>query len=670
MPTKVVLVDSNEGCNIPQPLFSQIMVALPVRSANAVRYIDLRFATYKKKVLGKLSVIITTDLNEPKKFIIDISSIADNSFVRFDLDAHVYCTTISVGLEAEYRSADHIAVWYGGSIPSFRMFKDLSYVPSFEVKPLISIVTGVYNVDAKHFAKTISSVLAQSYTNWEWVIVDDCSTDMDLRTITNNIRNMDNRIKVTTHPVNKGISEAQNTALAEVTGDWFFVLDHDDTISPDTLLGLVSRISTDPTLDIIYTDEDKIDDSDKVSSPFYKPDWSPALLLCQNYVCHLCAYKVSSARSRVPGGFEKEYDGSQDYRYLLRFIKDEPVSVAHIPICLYHWRVHSNSTAAGMSVKPYAAIAARKTITEHLEGKAKVLSTEYSGVYRPYFKLYKYPPVSIIIPTKDSPGLIHNLLESLSKTNYDDLDIILEDNGSDMNVVGPVYEKYQNLFFTEHGMRSNNLTVDDGRYDFNFSYQINRGVRLAQSKYVLFLNNDIEIINPDWLKEMVALMELYPDVGAVGARLLYPDGTLQHGGVTLGTGGVAGHCHKHLRHGEAGYFSRVMTIHEVSAVTGACLLTRKSIHTEVGGLDEGMPRAFNDVDFCLKIRKAGYRILYQPWAHMFHHESVSRGIDKGDDPVFLSAVATMKSRWAAEIANDPYFNPHFSRASEMYVVSY
>jgi glycosyltransferase involved in cell wall biosynthesis len=665
----VELVDSNEGCSIPQPIFGTVAITIPVRSANAFRYLDIRFATYLKVVLGKLTVVITTPGIKPVKQDVDISSIADNSFVRFDLGTHIVNGKLSISLEAQYKGSSHIAVWYGGKLPSYRLYKDEGFVPVFAKKPIISILTGVYNVAPRYFSKTIQSVLNQTYGNWEWIIVDDKSTDKDLVVLLTDLARKHPNIKVISHDTNSGISESQNSALNKATGEWFLVLDHDDTLSEGALAEVANRINADESLELIYSDEDKLSEDGSISSPFFKPDWSPALMLCQNYICHLCAYKRTEALRRVPEGFEKDFDGSQDYRYLLKF-SAEPVCAAHIPIPLYHWRIHDNSTAKNAAVKPYAAVAARKAITESLKGKAKVLSTEYVGVYRPFFKLDHFPCVTVIIPTKGNAGLIDNLLESLYKTDYDFMDIILVDNGSDMAILGPVYDKYKNLFYEEFGSRVTNLQVVYGNYPFNFSYQVNQGVALAKSKYVLLLNNDIEIINPGWLKEMVALMELYPDVGAVGARLLYPNGTLQHGGVLVGAGGVAGHCHKHLRNGDGGYFNRVMTIHEVSAVTGACLLTRTDVYNNVGGFDETMPKAFNDVDFCLKVRKEGHRILYQPWACLYHHESVSRGVDAHDDPVFIKAIETMKTRWAPEIENDPYFNPHFSRASESYVIAY
>lgn len=664
----IVLVDKNEEALHALPIYMTKEILLAVGSTDFVRYVDLKFATYQKLLSG--SAVVTFKIGGfEKTFKINLSEVRDNAYITFDLEEHFQANLINISISTVYKKPNYMAIWYSSSSVTYKLSKQEGYEAKVKDKLLLSILTGVYNPDPSFLEKAAASVFAQSYENWEWVLVDDKSTDPKVLEVLHALVKRDSRIKVIWSASNGGISASQNKALANASGDWMLVLDHDDTLHRDALSAIVIETQKNPKLDLIYSDEDKINNNESYSSPFYKPDWSPALLLSQNYVCHLCAYKMSEVRKRCPEGYRKEYDGSQDYQFLIEFTNGG-AEVAHISRVLYHWRIHAGSTSSGHLVKPTASIAAKKAIKKYLSAfspieSCEVLSTEYAGVYRPFVTLKKEPWVNIVIPTKDHPDLIINTLDSLLKTDYEYFGITLVDNGSDLTVMQPIYDKYEKLFMDQGG-RDFNLVYE--KAPFNFSAQINKGSTFIRSaKYLLLLNNDIEILHTSWLKELVWPMEVFQDVGAVGARLLYPNGTLQHAGVLMGVGGIAGHCHKHLPLGNAGYFSRVMTIHEVSAVTGACLLVRRTVFNEVGGLCEQIPVAFNDVDFCLKIRKEGHRIIYQPWAELFHHESVSRGIDKGDDPVFQASIKTMKERWAAEIAYDPYFSQHFSRNSEIYV---
>lgn len=666
--TRIIPVDSNEGGTQALPIYSSREIQIPIKVTDFIRYVDLKFATYCKVLSGNVlfSFKIGTIV---KVFDLNLSEVKDNAFIKFDLEEHVQGKTLTINIVAKYRRPNYLAIWYSGSNPTYKFSKEENCSVSLAHKPLISIVTGVYNPNPIFLNQAAESVFSQKYDNWEWILVDDHSTEDSVRELIDSFAKKDSRVKVLLSTVNEGISEAQNKALRLVTGEWFLVLDHDDVLHKDALLDIALEASKNPTVQLIYSDEDKIDSTGAHSSPFYKPDWSPALLLSQNYVCHLCAFKVLDLKKRCPKGYEKEYDGSQDYRLLLEYANDGVIA-AHISKVLYHWRIHAGSTSSGHQAKPGASIAAKKAIKSYLGAfttidSCEVLSTEYTGVYRPFVTVKKDPWVNIIIPTKDHPELIVNTLDSLLKTDYEYFGVTLVDNGSDLTVMQPIYDKYSELFI-EQGGRDFKLIYEKG--PFNFSAQVNKGASSSYSiKYLLLLNNDVEILSPSWLKELVWPMEVFQDVGAVGARLLYPNGTLQHAGVLMGVGGIAGHCHKYLPLGNAGYFSRVMTLHEVSAVTGACLLVRKQAFYDVGGLCESMPGAFNDVDFCLKLRKAGHRILYQPWSVLYHYESASRGVDDGNDPIFLSAIKTMQNRWAAEIAYDPYFNQQFSRNSEVYV---
>lgn len=654
------LVAYNDGIDQPVPIVNPLAIVIPLRKPETFRYLDLKFATYCKKPLGVLSVTINTE--EPVIKRVRMEDIGDNTYVRFDLGKNCTVQKIRLDLVGNYKSPHIVAVWYHSNIPVYRLFMDNEQTEiSVEGGPLISVITGVYNTNAHFLSKTIATMLEQTYQKWEWIITDDASTKPEVLSLLSSLS--DPRIKLIRHSENKGISEAQNTSLKEVKGEWFFVLDHDDTLDQLALRDLAGAIGANPEAALIYSDEDKKDVNGWPSSPFSKPDWSPTQLFSQNYICHLCAYKTSEARTRCPDGFEKEFDGSQDYRYLFQFTKT-PVTVHHLPKILYHWSVHEDSTSSGMDIKSYAGIAARRAITEYISSNRKckscsVLSTEYGGVYRPYVSLYEYPKVTIIVPTKDHPELIIACLDSVLCTNYPSYEIVLVDNGSDMGKLRGVYSKYEALF-TAKGVR---VTLIYENRPFNFSSQINMGAKLSSdSKYLLLLNNDTEILTPDWLSELVWPLELDEGIAAAGSRLLYANGSIQHAGVIMGAGGVADHCHRGHARGTGGYFSRIMALHEVSAVTGACLLVRRDRFDEVGGLCELLPKAFNDVDFCMKLRKAGWRIIYQPWSVLYHYESVSRGVDAHNDPVFVEAHRIMFERWAKEISHDPYLSSPNTRS--------
>jgi GT2 family glycosyltransferase len=410
-----------------------------------------------------------------------------------------------------------------------------------------------------------------------------------------------------------------------------------------------------PGASLIYSDEDKIDAQGRRYDPYFKPDWNEFLFRSQNMISHLGVYRRDLVTQ--VGGFREGFEGSQDYDLALRCVElIEPAQIVHIPRVLYHWRAHSGSTAVAGSEKPYAALAGVKALDEHLSRKGLEAYAELMPIlmYRVHYKLPKRQPlVSLIIPTRNFHTLVRQCIDSIhALTTYENYELILVDNGSD--------DVESLAYFAQLASEHNVLVIrDDG--PFNYSALNNRAVKLAHGELIGLINNDIEIITPQWLEEMVSIA-LQPGVGAVGGRLWFDDDRLQHGGVILGVGGIANHAHKFLPKGEHGYFGRAVLIQSYSAVTAACLIIRKSVYEEVGGLDEvNLTIAFNDVDFCLRVQEAGYTNVWTPFAQMYHYESATRGSE--DTPAkqarFNQEVRYMEQRWP-DLASDPAYNPNLT----------
>jgi GT2 family glycosyltransferase len=520
--------------------------------------------------------------------------------------------------------------------------------------PVISIVMPTYNPDAKWFRRAVDSVLAQSYPHWELCIADDASTAPGARELVRSVAALDPRIKVVFREANGHISEASNSALALATGRWVGLLDHDDELAEHALYCTARAIAEHPAARLIYSDEDKVDEQGRRHDPYFKPDWNPDLFLSHNLFCHFGVYE--HALLREVGGFRRGFEGAQDYDLVLRCIERVPAeAIVHVPRVLYHWRVHPASTASGSAAKPYADDAGRRAIDEHLSRRGLRAQAERTPLgYRVRYALPEQPPlVTVIVPTRNGADLVRQCLDSVrAKTTYPNYEILLVDNGSD----DPEALAYFETLAAE-GVR---IRRDDG--PFNYSALNNRAVAEARGTIVALLNNDIEVIAPEWMSEMVS-HALRPEIGAVGAKLLYPDDTIQHAGVLLGTGGVAGHAFHGQPRDAHGYFGRLGLIANYSAVTAACLFVRKEVFEQVGGLDEeGLKIAFNDIDFCIKVREAGYRNLYTPYAELYHFESKSRGLE--DTPAkqarFSGEVACMKARWGRHLVDDPAYNPNLN----------
>lgn len=525
-------------------------------------------------------------------------------------------------------------------------------------QPLISVLLPVYNPELAQLAAAIDSVAQQIYERWELCIADDASTDAQVRPFLEGRAATDQRIKIILREKNGHIAACTNSALARATGEWCALLDQDDALTRDALARVAIEIDAHPDAGLIYSDEDKIDDAGNRSSPYFKPDWNPELFLAQNFINHLGVYRTEAMREL--GGFREGLEGSQDYDLALRCVERlRAAQIRHLPRVLYHWRMAAGSVATAPNAKPYARAAARRAIAESLQrqGIAGTVEAcpENPEAHRVVYSLgEKAPAVSIIIPLRDQVNLLRRCLESIrASTDYAALELVMVDNGS----VEP-----ETLEFLATQERDGAAQIVRAPGTFNFSRLTNKGAAAAQSEILLFLNNDIEATESNWLAEMVR-HAVRPEIGAVGARLWYPDGTLQHGGVILGLGGVAGHAFPHLARGSGGYFSRASLAQNCSAVTGACLAVRKSVFAANGGFDEqNLPISFNDIDFCLRLRCAGLRNVWTPQANLIHAESASRGHQptKEEQAQFVREASYMQRKWGAELLHDPSYNPNLS----------
>jgi len=524
--------------------------------------------------------------------------------------------------------------------------------------PLLSVVMPAFNTSVPWLLQAVRSVMGQSYPHWELCIADDASTDPAMKTALDGLAG-DSRIRIVRRPQNGHISAASNSAIEIASGKWLVLLDHDDELAPDALFWIAEAINRHPDCQLIYSDEDKIDESGVRSDPYFKPDWNPDLFLSQNMFSHLGAFRADLVRA--VGGFRVGLEGSQDYDLALRCSeKIRSDQIVHIPRVLYHWRIHAGSTAHAMEAKPYAMVAGERALNEHLQRRGVDATAEAAGYgYRVRYALPASPPlVSLVIPTRNGLKLLKQCIDSIfAKTDYPRYELIVVDNGSD--------DKATLRYLALLAERPEVRVMRDDR-PFNYSALNNAAVKVARGEVVGLLNNDLEVINADWLTEMVS-HALRPEIGAVGARLWYRDDTLQHAGVVLGIHGVAGHVHRFLPRGNVGYCGRAALIQSFSAVTGACLVVRKSVYEAVGGLNEvALQVACNDIDFCLKVRAAGYRNLWTPYAELYHHESASRGLDDTPEKLARSAVevAYMKQHWGDLLGNDPAYNPNLTLDAE------
>jgi GT2 family glycosyltransferase len=532
-------------------------------------------------------------------------------------------------------------------------------------QPVVSFITPVYNTPERYLRAMIESVLKQAYPRWELCIADDASTAKHVRRVIEEYRARDARIKVAWREQNGHISAASNTALGLATGDYVALLDHDDVIAPDALYWVAKEIDAHPDAALLYSDEDKLDFDEVRILPYFKSDWNYDLFLAHNLITHLGVYRADLVRAI--GGFREGLEGAQDYDLALRFIERiEPAQIRHIPRVLYHWRMLRGSTAIGAGEKDYAAERARQAIEEHLRRTgtaADVETVEQMAVQRVRYRLPEPAPLaSIVIPTRNGQKLVRQCIESIrAKTTYTPYEIVLVDNGSD--------DAAAIAYFRALEEAGTVRLLSDPR-PFNFSRLNNEAAREARGEYLVFLNNDVEVIAPDWLSEMVSHARR-PEIGAVGARLWYPNNTIQHAGLVL-VAGLAAHAHHGRKRGDHGYFSRASLTQSISAVTAACLCVRRSVFDEVGGFDETLAVAFNDVDLCLRIQAAGYRNLYTPYAELYHHESASRGYEDTPEKMarFQKEADILRARWMPVLMNDPYYNPNLTLSGEPFTLAW
>jgi GT2 family glycosyltransferase len=517
---------------------------------------------------------------------------------------------------------------------------------TFPYQPLISIITPIWNTDPRWLHALVESVRRQTYERWELCLGDDASTADETRAALDALR-ADPRIRIVRLPHNAHISAASNAALAQASGDFVVMLDHDDELTPDALFEVVRFLNDDRAADLIYSDEDKLDLDGRRCDPFFKPDWAPEHFLSCMYTCHLMA--VRRTMMEEVGGFRVGYEGAQDYDLVLR-IMERTSRIRHIPKILYRWRKLPESTSSDAAAKPWAHDAARRALADHLRRTgqdAEVLPGETPGSFRIRQHITGSPLVSIIIPTRASPTTsLRTCLESLAKTRYPHVEVIVVSDGAHA-------PDWVTALAIGDRVRWLPLEQWDG---FNFSGKINAGAAAARGEHLLLLNDDTEALHDDWLDAMLEHSQR-AEVGAVGAKLLYPDGRLQHVGIILGVCGVAAHAFHQQPGSSFGYGASAVGIRNYSAVSAACLMTRRSVFDEVGGFDPQFPIDFNDVDYCLRVRRAGYRVVFTPYARLTHHEQASTGRRQPS----ARDEARFRERWAVVLERDPYYNPNLSR---------
>ena len=532
----------------------------------------------------------------------------------------------------------------------------------FDYQPKISIVVPLYKTPEKYLLQLVESVKAQTYPNWELCLSDGSGENSPLTSFLKSLEAGDERIKVAYNEQALQISENTNAGIEIATGAYIAFADHDDELTPHALFECVKALNKDRKIRLIYSDEDKMSmDGHKFFQPHFKPDYNPDLLCTVNYICHL--FVVQREVLDQVGTFRKEFDGAQDYDFIFRCVEAvDPSEIYHVTKILYHWRCHEDSTAENPESKTYAFEAGKRAIEEHYHRtgiKAEVYQGEFLGLYRTRFLRDHDPLISIIIPNKDHIEDLKRCMDSIDqKSSYKNYEyIIVENNSTDEKT----FQYYKDL--EAENPKAHVVYWDK---EFNYSAINNYGATFAKGEYILLLNNDTEIINETCLEELLGYC-MRSDVGAVGARMYYEDDTIQHAGVVIGFGGIAGHCFVLQPRGTTGYCHRIICAQDYSAVTAACMLVKKSAFDEVGGLTEELAVAFNDIDFCMKLREAGYLIVYNPYAELYHYESKSRGLEDTPEKVarFNKEMQIFERRWPDILRNgDPYYNPNLTLKSQ------
>ena len=523
-----------------------------------------------------------------------------------------------------------------------------------------SILVPLYNTPEPFLVRMLESVRDQTYPNWELCLADGSDgKHAYVRTVCEQAAQSDSRIRYEKLPENKGISGNTNECIRMAEGDWYALFDHDDLLHPSALYEMMKVISTRPA-DLIYTDENTFSETPKDAfNPHFKPDYAPDNLRANNYICHFTAFR-KELLEKAGGGFRSEFDGSQDHDLILR-LTEQAEHIVHIPKILYYWRAHKGSTAEAIQAKPYVTEAGKKAVRAHLERvglRGTVTDGPVPSMYRLKYELAAEPLVSILIPNKDHREDLKRCIDSIrTLTTYGNYEIVIIENNSENRGTFEYYEELK---------QDPKIRVITHNIPFNYSALNNAGFRAAKGSQILLLNNDTEVLSPDWLQEMLMYAQR-EDVGAVGAKLYYPDGTIQHAGIGIGIKMLAGHYHKGFPKESPGYFGRLTYAQNMSAVTAACMMIPRKVYEETGGLDESFPVVFNDVDLCLRIREK-YLIVWTPWAELIHHESKSRGQDE-DTPekkaFFLRETNRFQRKWNRILTEgDPYYNPNLTREKE------
>lgn len=527
----------------------------------------------------------------------------------------------------------------------------------FDYMPRLSVVIPAYKTPERFLSAMLDSLLAQTYTNWEVCVADGSPKGEGVERVLKRYAMKDERFRYVILGENKGISGNTNAAIEMATGDFIVLADHDDTLAPDALFECVKAINKDPEIDVVYTDEDKLDiDGGELFEPHFKPDFNPDLLTSVNYICHL--FVVNHELLLEVGLFKEEFDGAQDYDFILR-CTEKARKICHIPKALYHWRCHQDSTASNPESKLYAFEAGARAVKAHYDRlgipvKSVEKGIDY-GIYHTTFEITGDPLVSVIIPNKDHSADLDLCMRSLiEKSTYKNLEFIVVENNSADPATFAYYEKIQKEFEFVH--------VVTWEREFNYSAINNFGVTFAKGEYLLFLNNDTELINPESIEEMLGYCQR-EDVGITGVRLLYSDDTIQHAGVVVGFGGIAGHTFIGLHKAESSYFNQAMCARNYSAVTAACMMSKRSLFDQVGGFSEDLAVAFNDIDYCMKIRSLNKLVVYVPYALFYHYESKSRGLEDTPEKVerFNREIKKFSEKWPDILRDgDPYYNPNLT----------
>ena len=545
--------------------------------------------------------------------------------------------------------------WYEQYIPT-REELEKQRKKKWNYGPKISIIVPAYKTPEAFLRQMMDSLLAQTYANWELCIANASPEDASMEYVLKEYAKKDSRILWKKLEENKGIAENTNEAFAMATGEFAGLLDHDDLLAPNALYEVAKALETELDIDVLYTDEDKVRGDEVLEhfQPHLKPDFNIDLLRSNNYICHF--FVVRKSLLEKTGGFRREYDGAQDYDFIFRCTQAAG-KIHHIPEILYHWRTHQSSTADNPESKLYAFEAGKRAIEENLRQNGligEVSHTKDYGFYRVKYPVQGEPLVSIIIPNKDAKEDLEKCIRSiLEKSSYTNYEILIVENNSTGEEIFSYYKELS---------ENSRIRLLRWKREFNYSAINNYGAKKAKGDYLLFLNNDTEVISPDWIEEMLGFCQR-PDTGIVGARLYFGNNTVQHAGTVIGIGGIAGHMFTDMPRERSGYMHKAAIIQDLSAVTAACMMVKRQVFDEVQGFEKQLSVAFNDVDFCLRVREKQYLVVYDPYVELYHYESKSRGAEDSKEKVrrFQSEIEFMRCRWETLLKKgDPYYNKNLS----------